>query len=132
VVEPGRFLVLFGGPLADVEEAWAAALERAAGQVTDRVLLVHAHRALGPAIAGVRVVPADADCVGIVEGRTVSGTLEACDRALKEATVRLAGLRIAPGLGGRAYFVLTGAQHDVQAAVDRGRATLGDRLHRAE
>lgn len=132
VVEPGRFLVLFTGDLREVEESWDAALERAEGQVVDKVLLARVHEQIVPGLEGLRRVADDADCVGLVEGQTVARTVEACDRALKDADVLLAGLRVQPGLGGRAYFAVTGAQHDVEAAVDAARSVLGPRLHRTE
>ena len=59
----------------------------------------------------------DYDCLGIVETSLVSGALFACDRALKESAVQLAGIRVSGGLAGRAYYVLYGAQHDVEAGL---------------
>jgi microcompartment protein CcmL/EutN len=131
LVEPGRYLVLFTGELGDVEEAMDAAIQRAHTSLVDRVLLARPDPRVLPAIEGARAEGA-VDCLGVVEGRTVAGTIEACDRAVKEATVALAGLRIAPAMGGRAYFAVTGAQHDVEAAVEAGSRTLAGRLHRTE
>jgi microcompartment protein CcmL/EutN len=131
VVEPGRYLVLFRGELGDVEEAMDAALRRAESSLVDRVLLARPDVRVLPAIEGARTI-GEPDCVGVVEGRTVAGTIEACDRAIKDAAVGLAGLRIAPGMGGRAYFAVTGAHHDVEAAVEAGSRVLGGRLHRCE
>ena len=70
----------------------------------------------------------------MVEGRRVAGTLEAADRSLKDADVTLAGVRVSGGLGGRAYYVVFGAQHDVEAALDAGASVLNARgsLHRVE
>jgi microcompartment protein CcmL/EutN len=68
----------------------------------------------------------------VIEGTTLAGTVLACDRAIKDATVALAGLRLTPGLGGRAWFVVTGHLHDVEASVAVARGKLGARLWRAE
>jgi microcompartment protein CcmL/EutN len=100
--------------------------------VADRVLLHRVHEAVLPALQGAVHVDEDTECVGVIEGRTVAGTVEACDRAMKDAVVTLAGFREQPGLGGRAYFAVTGAQSDVEAAVEAGRGALGSRLHRTE
>ena len=64
----------------------------------------------------------------------VAGTLEAADRSLKDAQVQLAGVRVAIGLGGRAYYVVSGEHNDVEAALDAGQAILEARgtLHRVE
>ena len=57
----------------------------------------------------------------------MASVIEAADRSAKEANVHLAGLRLAPALGGKAYYVVTGLQHDVEAAVSVGRAILEPR-----
>ena len=54
------------------------------------------------------------------------------DAAVKAAEVQLCALRVTPALGGRAYYVLTGAQSDVEAAVEAGLERLGAQVYRAE
>lgn len=136
LVEPGRFLVLFCGGVAEVEESLDAAREVGGEQLSEQMLLPFAHPVL---LAGLRgqddVRPADElDTLGVVEGSRVASTLEACDRALKDAGVALTGIRVAGGLGGRAYFLVHGAQHDVEAALEVAGAVLdgADRRHRIE
>lgn len=131
-IEPGRFLIVFCGALAEVDEAWDAAIARAGSEIVDRARIPHVRPEVLRGLDGARSVAADADCVGIVEGQTVAGTIEACDRALKDAHVTLAGLRITIGLGGRAWFVVSGLQHDVEAATESASGTLGRRLARVE
>ena len=58
------------------------------------------------------------DCIAVVEARTIAGTLISVDRALKDALVSLVGLRVAGALGGKGFFVLEGAQHDIEAALE--------------
>ena len=127
VVEPGKFLVLFSGGVAEVEEAYDAALEVGAGRILDRLLLAQVHPAIIPGLGG-HVDAGEPDTVGIVEGASVATTLLACDRALKDAAVDLAGLRVVTGLGGKAYFVVHGPQHDVEAAIEAAVAQLGESL----
>jgi microcompartment protein CcmL/EutN len=136
LVEPGRFLLLYEGGVAEVEEAHRAALEVADGLVVDALLLPQVHPGV---LAGLRGVEhrgsAEAlDTLGVVEGARVAATLDACDRALKDAAVTLGGLRVAGGLGGRAFFLVHGAQHDVEAALEAGGARLSAHgaLHRVE
>ncbi|NOY24728.1 MAG: BMC domain-containing protein [Oligoflexia bacterium] len=134
LVEPGRFLILFAGGVAEVDESFRAGLERCAEGTVDQMLLPFAHPALLAALEGLEDHDGDLDTLGVIEGTHVAGTLEACDRSLKDAQVRLAGLRVAGGLAGRAYYVVHGPQHDVEAALDVGRQILVDRgsLHRVE
>lgn len=134
LVEPGRFLVLFSGGVAEVEESYAAASEVACDGAVDRLLLPYAHPALLAGLRGLQDHDGELDTIGVVEGRYVAGTLHAADRSLKEAEVRLAGIRVAGGLGGRAYYIVHGGQSDVEAAIEAGREVLTERqaLHRTE
>jgi len=136
LVEPGRYLILFGGGVAEVQESHQAASDVAAESVVDSMLLPHAHPALLAGLRGQQQLgSADAlDTLGVVEGTHISTTLWAADQALKEAYVTLTGVRVAGGLGGRAYFLVHGAQHDVEAALEAAEAVLepAGRLHRIE
>ena len=118
LIEPGRFLILFAGGVAEVDESLRDDPAIVAG-LRGRMVLKGAD---------------DLDSLGVVEGRRVAGTLEAADRSLKDADVTLAGVRVSGGLGGRAYYVVFGAQHDVEAALDAGASVLNARgsLHRVE
>lgn len=134
LVEPGRFLLLFAGGVAEVEEAFAAATEHCAESTVDRLLLPMAHPALLAGLRGAEDREGELDTVGVIEGSRIASTLHACDRSLKDAEVALAGVRVAGGLGGRAYYVVHGQQHDVEAAIEAGAAVLEGRkaLHRTE
>lgn len=126
LVEPGKFLILYAGDVAEVEESHAEAMEYAEGGVLDQMLLPFAHPHLLRGLRGHQETRSASgyDCLGVVEGSAVASTLHAADRSLKDAEVTLAGVRIAGGLGGRAYYVVFGYQHDVEAAVEVGRDVL--------
>ncbi len=131
LVEPGKFLILFGGGVAEVEEAHAKGVEIGADALLDQVLLSYAHPRVWACLRGQESFH-DVDCAAIIEGRSVARTLWSADGAVKAAEVHLCALRVTPAIGGRAYYVLTGAQHDVEAAVEVGVARLGGAVHRAE
>jgi microcompartment protein CcmL/EutN len=114
-VSPGKHLVLVGGEVADVDEAMRAGVEHAAHALVDRVELHQVAPEVLAALAREAVAPAGA--VGIVETFSVAAALLAADAACKAAAVTLAELRLADGLGGKAYFVLSGEQADVEAAL---------------
>lgn len=124
-VQPGRFLVLLGGSTASVVEAHAEGL--AAAGLVDAVLLADAHAALAPALAGERSA-AEAEALGLLEASSSAGLLGAADAALKACAVVLRELRLADGLGGKAFCVFDGALDEVEAAVAAGAARLGPRL----
>jgi ethanolamine utilization microcompartment shell protein EutS len=99
----------------------------AAPGLHDEVLLADAHEALGPALAGARAV-AEAEAMGLLEGASSAALLGATDAALKACAVSLCELRLADGLGGKAFCVLDGALDEVEAALAAGAARLGPRL----
>jgi microcompartment protein CcmL/EutN len=126
LVEPGKYLILFGGGVAEVQESFDEGVALAGDVLVDKLLLPLAHPRLWACLAGTESL-GNPDCVGIVEGTAVASVIEAADQSAKGADVHLAGLRLAPGLGGRAFYVLTGEQHAVEAGVALGRDLLGPR-----
>jgi microcompartment protein CcmL/EutN len=128
-VSPGKYLVLFAGGVAEVEESAAAGAQAAADSLVDRLLLPQAHEQLLPAIrtgAPGYVHDAASDPAGIVELLSVASALRAADAACKAAAVRLQLLHLARGIGGKAWFVLRGDLHSIEAAVLAATQAAGD------
>jgi microcompartment protein CcmL/EutN len=114
-VSPGKHLALVTGAVADVDEAMRAGVESAAHTLVDRLELAQVADELLAALRRQATPPQGS--VGIVETFSVASSLLAADAACKAARVTLAELRLADGLGGKAYFVLSGEQADVEAAL---------------
>ncbi|HZS39738.1 MAG TPA: BMC domain-containing protein [Polyangia bacterium] len=114
-VSPGKHLTLVSGEVADVEEAMRAGVDVAAHTLVDRLELPQPSVELLAALRREGIEPKSA--VGIVETFSVASTLLAADAATKAAQVTLAELRLADGLGGKAYFVIGGEQADVEAGL---------------
>ena len=129
LIEPGRFLILTGGGVAEVEAAHRVGCEVAADDALDALFLPYAHRSLWTGLGGVQDV-ADLDAIGVIEGASIAGVLDACDRVLKHTDVALCGLRIATALGGKGYFVVHGAQYAVESAIAIGAEVLTQRGRR--
>ncbi len=122
-VTPGKHVVIVTGEVAEVEEAMQVGVAAAAQTLVDRLFLPQAHPALLRALAGGRRAAGLAS-LGIVETFTVAATLLAADAACKAAEVELAELRLADGLGGKAYFIVTSTLDLVEAAVGAAVAIL--------
>lgn len=133
LVEPGKYLVLFGGGVAECEAAFRVGKDIAAECLSDEVLIPFVDPRVWPALSGTQSV-SDPDTLGVIEGRSVAAVIEACDRSLKSADVDLCGLRVVVGLGGKAFYVVHGLQHDVEAAIEAGVEVLTarEKLVRAE
>jgi len=122
-VQPGRYLVLIGGSVADVEESLAAGLERGGDQVVDHVYLPGVHPDVVEAIGGGRV-PERTDALGVVETVSAASVIRAADAGIKGAAVRLVEIRLADGLGGKGVVLFSGLVADVEAAVAAGTGVL--------
>lgn len=122
-VHPGKYLVLVGGAVGDVEEALAAGRETGAGSLLDTVFLPNIHPDVVDAIGG-RRRPATGEALGVIETRTVAAIIDAADAGVKGARVRLLELRLADGLGGKGYLLFDGPVSEVEAAVEIGVARI--------
>lgn len=132
-VSSGKHVVLFFGDVASVEESHRAAMEASDGCVLKQVLIPGVHEGLVPFLDSLWASPGDSrtdaadpleESVAIVESQTLAGAILSADRALKSARVRLCRLRLGQGIGGKAYFVLIGAQEEVEAAVEAAQLSL--------
>ena len=122
-VQPGKYLVLIGGEVADVEESLAAGREVGGDAAVDFVYLPFVHPDVVEAVAGGRA-PEVTDSLGIVETSTVAAAIHAADAGVKGAEVRLVEVRLADGLGGKGIVLFAGLVADVQAAVEIGVGVL--------
>ncbi len=122
-VQPGKYLVLAGGAVGDVEEARSAGREAGAAALVDEIFLPDVHIDVVQALSGGRR-PAEGEALGIVETRTVAAVIGAADAGVKGALVRLLEVRLADGLGGKGYALFSGEVSAVEAAVELGVASL--------
>lgn len=122
-VQPGKYLVLIGGEVADVEESLQAGKNTGATAIVDIVYLPHVHTQVVEALSGGRV-PDMEDSLGVIETRTVAAAIHAADAGLKGANVKLIEVRLADGLGGKGIVLFSGLVHDVEAAIQIGVGVL--------
>lgn len=127
-VTPGKFLLLFTGEVAEVEESYAAALAEAQPLVLDTLLLTQIHPQVVHALEGRPLARRPGEALGVVELHTVAATVKSADVALKRAQVRLNHLHLARGIGGKGWFTLSGELHDVEAALEGAAASVGANL----
>jgi microcompartment protein CcmL/EutN len=118
-IQPGHFLVLVTGEVADVTEAVAAGALTGRDALIDRLFLPQVHPGVVAALSGAPE-PAPDEALGIVETATVAAAILAADAGLKGAEVRLIRLRLGDGLGGKGLALFAGLVSDVTAAVEIG------------
>jgi len=121
IVPRGKYLVMVGGAVADVEASLRAGKEIAGATVLDEFLIQNADPQLPAAIKG-KVKVAAIVAVGIIETKEVASAIFAADAAVKAADVTLIEARNQPGAKG--MVVVTGEVGAVRAAVAAGVATI--------
>ncbi|HSR45158.1 MAG TPA: BMC domain-containing protein [Acidimicrobiia bacterium] len=126
-VHPGKYLVLIGGRVADVEEALEAGRLAGSGHLIDEMLLPDVHDDVVAALAGARAA-GPGEALGIIETSTVAAVIEAADAGRKGAEVTLREIRMADGLGGKGYLLFSGPVAEVEAAVEIGCARAPDQI----
>lgn len=121
IVPRGKYLIMVGGMVADVEASLAAGREMAGASLLDDFLIQNADPQLPAAIKG-RVAVPNVGAVGLIETKEVASAIFAGDAAVKAAAVTLIEARNQPG--GKGLVVLTGDVAAVEAAVAAGVATV--------
>jgi microcompartment protein CcmL/EutN len=122
-VHPGRFLVLVGGSVAEVEEALKAGQENALDSLNDHIFLPSVHPDVVKAIAGERATQIS-DALGIIETQSVPAAILAADKGIKGAQVSLIEIRLADGLNGKGLVFFSGLVSDVEAAIEFSTRSL--------
>ena len=115
-VTPGKYMVLFGGNVAEVEEARTAGLNAKKDSVIHELFLPQVHPDVLPVLKGQKKIVIDGP-IAIIETTTVAGTVLAADIAAKATPIELCEMRLARYLGGKGYVLFTGELADVQASL---------------
>ncbi len=113
---PGKFLVLYTGDVASMEEAHKAGLAAVADSLLDELLLPHAHPTVLPALEGL-TREATLNSFAVIETFSFAAAIVAADVAVKAAPVDLIEIRPPVGMGGKSFLTLTGDLGDLQFAV---------------
>lgn len=118
-VTPGKFFVLINGDEASVEESRQHILSLGRDHILDEVFIPQLHPEVLPAMYAQNRFPVE-ESLGIVETATVASGLVSADQACKNAVIHLVDFRMARGIGGKAYYFVTGKLEDVEASVHAG------------
>jgi len=117
---PGKYMVMFAGEVADVEESLKAGNHAGKDLVINDLFLPYIHREVIPAITGTTLIK-EFDAIGIIETFSIASCVIGADKAAKASPAKLVEIRLANGLGGKGYFVMTGALADLEASIEAAK-----------
>lgn len=122
---PGKYFALIQGDIAAVKAAVDAAEKNCPDKLIDKFVLGNPHDSIFQAIYGATTVETPA-AIGILETYSVAQCIVGADVAAKTAEVTLVELRLARGMCGKSYMILTGEVAAVKAAIDKAKASAGE------
>lgn len=122
----GKYMVLIGGDVAEVQSAVDNAADQIDFAVIDTFVIPHVHPDVFPALSG-HTGATELESLGIIESFSVASLIEGADAAVKAANVQLIEIRLAMALGGKAFCTITGEVAAVRSAVDAGAQVIADK-----
>lgn len=122
---PGKYIALITGQLSAVNAAVEAARVNYGMHLISSFVLGNPHDSIFPAIYGATDIQ-KISALGILETYDAASIIVAADIAAKTAIVDLIELRIARGMCGKSYLMLTGEVAAVEAAIEKARKHIGE------
>ncbi|MCF8260324.1 MAG: BMC domain-containing protein [Melioribacteraceae bacterium] len=122
----GKYMVLIGGDVAEVQSAIDAATSDIDFAVIDTFVIPNVHPDIFPALSGHSNTD-DLEALGILESFSVASLIEGADAAVKSANVKIIEIRLAMALGGKAFATFTGEVAAVTSAIDSGAAKVAEK-----
>ncbi|MBE5890134.1 MAG: BMC domain-containing protein [Lachnospiraceae bacterium] len=122
---PGKYIALISGDLSAVKAAVETGSNTRSEDFIDSFILGNPDESIFPAIYGSADIH-EINALGIIETYDVSSIIVAADIAAKTAIVKLIELRLAKGLCGKSYLLLTGEVSACEAAIAKAKEAVKD------
>ena len=126
VVCPGKYIVIISGELSAVKASVDACRVQYGEKLIDSFVLGNVHEDIFPAIYATVDVK-NPRALGVIETFSGASAIVAADAAAKTADVTLIELRIAKGMCGKSYLLLSGEVAAVNAAIDKAKESVKDK-----
>ncbi|MCX6641587.1 MAG: BMC domain-containing protein [bacterium] len=121
----GKYICLLRGDTAAVRAAVEAGREVGSIACVDDFVIPNLHPQVFPALIASSPTP-ELGALGVIETFSVASCVLAADRAVKTAKVYLMEIRMGIGIGGKAYFTMTGDVAAVRSALDAAATAAQD------
>ncbi len=122
---PGKYVIIITGDLSAVDAAVNTARVQHGSQLISSFVLGNPHESIFPAIYGATEIE-EVSALGVLETYDAASMVVAADEAAKTAIVDLVEIRLARGMCGKSYMMITGEIAAVQAAIERAKQTVGE------
>ena len=120
---PGKYVSIIGGEVGAVESSIKNGEQVGGVYVLESHVISNIHEAVLPAMLGVGDLE-DIKSLGIIETINAISSVLVADAAVKASNIKLLEVRIARGLGGKGFVLMTGEIASVEAAVQAAKTEL--------
>lgn len=114
---PGKYIVLLSGKLSAVKAAIESGTADYDENIIDSFILGNPHPSIFKGINGTSVIE-ETEALGILETFSAASIIVAADTCAKTALVEIIEIRIAKGMCGKSYLLITGELAAVNEAID--------------
>ena len=122
---PGKYITMICGRVGDVKAAIKVGETMGSIFLVDSQVLSSVDEKVIPAISGICDVD-EIKSLGVIETISAMSAVVAADTAVKAAKVEVIDIRVARGLGGKGFVIVTGEVSSVKMAIDSCIAELKD------
>lgn len=123
---PGKYIAIISGDLSAVKAAVDTASTKYEEQLIGNFILGNPHESIFPAMYGSAQVE-KVSALGILETYDAASIIVAADLAAKTAIVDLIELRIAKGMCGKSYMLITGEVAAVEASLEKAKEAVREK-----
>ena len=123
---PGKYIVIFTGELSAIRACVDNAKADNLSKIVDTFVLGNPDDAIFPAIYGA-TPPENVEALGVLETYSAATAVVCADSAAKTSLVKLIELRLARGMCGKSYLLITGSVSAVTAAIEKAENDAKDR-----
>ena len=123
---PGKYVAIIAGDLSAVRAAVERARATRPEELIDDFVLGNPDPSIFPAIYGTSQVE-NVSALGILEPYDAASIIVAADIAAKTAIVDVIELRIAKGMCGKSYMLITGEVSAVEASIERAKELVAEK-----
>lgn len=122
---PGKYIIIITGQVGAVKSSMEAGRLAAGTYLICHHTINNVHDSVAPALVGTADVDRIAS-LGMLETMSALTAVRAADIAAKASRVSLMEVRVARGLGGKGYIMLTGEVSSVKSALNNCLTQLAD------
>lgn len=122
---PGKYVSIIGGDVGAVEASIKHGSKIGGIHMLEAYVIPNIHEKVFPAMLGAGEI-GDVKSLGIVETINAISSIQIADVCVKASNVELLEIRIARGLGGKGFVLITGEISSVKTAIETAKSELAD------